>query len=374
MADEDKSNKTEEPTEQRLRKARQKGDVPSSREVGTMMTVFSLFVLTVFVIPSIIPDLSRALSGPFVSAGQIEIGAGAAGLADAGQVMGGLGRSVAVAVAPLFLIMVIAALFGVLIQGETVVATERIRPKFSKLNPASGLKRLFSADALVEFAKSVGKVLVIGAITGIVAQRYLGGVVTGEGMLPESLPDYARRAIAVILIAATIFLVPIAIFDIIWKRSQWIKKQRMTLQEVRDEHKESEGNPQVRARRADIRRRMARQRIAQAVPTASVILTNPTHFAVALRYTPGADTAPVCVAKGADLMARQIREIARDNEVPIVENKPLARALHDTVEVDDQVPMQYWQAVAEIIGYVMDLQRDIRRSPPKGSELRLDDD
>jgi flagellar biosynthetic protein FlhB len=190
--------------------------------------------------------------------------------------------------------------------------------------------------------------------------------------VPEDLPDYTRRAVGLVLIAATVFLVPVAIIDILWKRSQWMKKQRMSMRELRDEHKDSEGDPQIKARRADIRRQRARQRIAASVPTASVILTNPTHYAVALRYQQGVDTAPVCVAKGVDLMAQQIRLLARENDIPIVENRPLARALHDSVEVDAQVPTEHWQAVAEIIGYVMDLRRNLRRKPPEGSQLRDD--
>ncbi|MGR3756827.1 MAG: EscU/YscU/HrcU family type III secretion system export apparatus switch protein [Tranquillimonas sp.] len=372
MSEEDKSSKTEEPTERKLRKARDKGDVPSSRETGNMMTVFSLFVLTVFMLPQIGPGLVAALQAPLQSAGQIGIGSDGSGLRDIGGILRRLSGELAVAIGPALLVMLIAAVFGVLIQGETTVAAERMRPKISKLSPLSGLKRLAGPDALVEFAKNVAKVLVIGAITVVVARQTVGAIWHAPGFVPEDLPDYTRRAVGLVLIAATVFLVPVAIIDILWKRSQWMKKQRMSMRELRDEHKDSEGDPQIKARRADIRRQRARQRIAASVPTASVILTNPTHYAVALRYQQGVDTAPVCVAKGVDLMAQQIRLLARENDIPIVENRPLARALHDSVEVDAQVPTEHWQAVAEIIGYVMDLRRNLRRKPPEGSQLRDD--
>jgi len=373
MSEEDKSNKTEDPTEGKLRKARQKGDVPSSRETGNMTTVFSLFVLAVFMYPSMAPQMTDALKSIFQSAGQINIGEGSRGLRDVGWVAGDMGARLATAVAPAFLIMVLAALFGVLIQGETVVSLERIRPKLSKISPLSGIKKIFSADSFVEFLRNVTKVMVVGIITVVITRKAVEQIWAGPGFIPEELPTLIRHTVSSVLIATTVFLVPVAIGDILWKRSQWLKKQRMSLREVRDEFKEQEGDPQMKARRASIQRERARQRIAVAVPTASVILTNPTHFAVALRYEPGRDQAPVCVAKGTDLVAKNIRKIGRENEVPIVENRPLARALHSTVEVDDAIPVEHWQAVAEIIGYVMDLQRNIQREPPAGSSLRDED-
>ena len=146
----------------------------------------------------------------------------------------------------------------------------------------------------------------------------------------------------------------------------------MTIKEVRDEMKESEGDPLIRGKRAALRRQRAQQRIAAAVPNADVILTNPTHYAVALKYELGEDVAPVCVAKGADLMARQIRLIAHEHDVPILENKPLARTLYDVVEIDDPVPVEHWEVVAEIISFVMALKTDPNRKPPAGSSLRED--
>jgi flagellar biosynthetic protein FlhB len=169
-------------------------------------------------------------------------------------------------------------------------------------------------------------------------------------------------------------LVPVAIIDILWQRFDWRRKQMMSIKEIRDEMKESEGDPLIKGKRAALRRQRAQQRIATAVPTADVILTNPTHYAVALKYEMGEDVAPICVAKGTDLMARQIRLIAHDNEVPILENKPLARTLYDVVEVDDAVPVEHWEVVAEIISFVMALKNDPNRQPPDGSTLRDDPD
>jgi flagellar biosynthetic protein FlhB len=173
--------------------------------------------------------------------------------------------------------------------------------------------------------------------------------------------------------AMAAYLVPLAIADIIWRRYEWRKKQMMSHKELQDEMKEAEGSPELRAKRARGRREQSRKRVALAVPQASVVLTNPTHFAVALKYEMGADIAPVCVAKGADNMAHRIRELAHEHEVPVLENKPLARALYDSIEVDEVIPVEHWEVVAEIIGFVMDLRNNnTRRNPPEGSSLRTD--
>ena len=370
MSEEDKSSKTEEPTDKKLRDARKKGDVPQSRETGTAMVVFALLMILIFVLPTASGRLVDALQGPLMGAGLITVGEGGAGLSDAGAMLRGLGLAIGMAMLPIAGIMVLAALFGVMIQGETVVAAERIKPKLSKLNPLSGFKRLFSADAFVEFLKNTGKVLVIGFISVWAVRDIARSLSQTQNFVPEHLLEMTLDSVRWIFLVTTVFLLPIALGDIMWKRFQWKKKQMMSLKEIRDEHKDSEGDPQIRARRAELRRARARQRMAQAIPTASVILTNPTHYAVALKYEQWQDDVPVCVAKGADVMAARIRELAREHDIPMIENRPLARALHAAVEVDERVPVEHWQAVAEIIGYVMDLRRNNRRKPPEGSSLR----
>jgi len=369
-SEQDKSQKTQEPTEKKLRDARKQGDVPSSRETGNMMVVLSLFLATAFVLPWQAPRLAAALGSVFDGAGQVQIGNGRAGLAALGVVLEDLMLTLGLVLAPLFLLIMVGGVVGVLIQGETVAAVERIKPKLSKVSPVEGFKRLFSANTLVEFIKSLIKVLVVGALALWVTERAVRGIWQAPGFMPESLPGYMLQSTRRLLIAATLFLVPVAIFDILWNRFQWRKRQMMSVQEVRDEMKESEGDPHIKGRRAALRRARARQRMATAVPTASVILTNPTHYAVALKYDQGVDHAPVCVAKGADLMARRIREIAFENDVPIVENKPLARSLYDQVKIDEMVPVEHWQVVAEIISFVLDLRHNRHRKPPAGSTLR----
>jgi len=368
--EQDKSQQTQEPTEKKLRDARKQGDVPSSRETGNMMVVLSLFLVTAFVLPWQGPRLAEALGALIDAAGQVQVGNGRAGLAALGLVLRDMMLTLAFVLSPLFLLILVGGVVGVLIQGETVVAVERVKPKLSKVSPVQGFKRLFSANTLVEFAKSLVKVLVVGALALWVTERAVRDIWQAPGFVPETLPGYMLDATRRLLIAATIFLVPVAILDILWNRFDWRRRQMMTVKEVRDEMKESEGDPQIKGRRAALRRARARQRMATAVPRASVILTNPTHYAVALKYEQGVDTAPVCVAKGADLVARRIREIAHEHDVPIIENKPLARTLFEQVEIDEMVPVEHWQVVAEIISFVMEFRTNRFRKPPAGSVLR----
>jgi len=286
----------------------------------------------------------------------------------AGPLMGGIGT----VMAPVLGALIVSALVAVAIQGDTVVAAERIRPKLSKLDPLQGLKRMFSLDSLVEFAKSVLKVLVVGSVAVWISYHAVAGIWQSESFLPEFIVGYLQHYVALLLGIAAVFATAVALADIIYKRMRWMAKQRMTIKEVRDELKESEGNPLIKGKRMEIRRRRARQRLRQAVPEATVVLTNPTHYAVVLRYEPGEDMAPICTAKGADLMAAQIRKLAHDSEVPVVENRPLARALFDVAEIDKAIPTEHWQAVAEIIRYILDLRDNISRDAPAGSSLRDD--
>ncbi|MWD28431.1 flagellar type III secretion system protein FlhB [Aquicoccus sp. SCR17] len=369
-SEEDKHSKTEAPTQRRLDKAREQGDVPASREAGTMMTVLGLLGLTVFLMPQVMPMLAGVLSRVLSAAGTARVGEGQAGLRDLGLVVSELSHGVILVLAPVMGLMVLAAMVGVLIQGQTVVAVERLRPKLSKISPAAGLKKMISPDALVEFGKSVAKVLVVGALAVWLAWQATTGVWQTEAVLPEALSPFVGRVVARLLTWVSVFMVAVALADILFKRFRWYAKQRMSVKEVRDEMKEQEGDPLIKGKRMEIRRARARQRMAAAVPGATVVLTNPTHYAVALRYEAGADAAPVCVAKGVDLMAARIRALAKENEVPVVENRPLARALYDVAEIDRAIPVEHWQAVAEIIGFVLDLRRNVKRKAPAGSSLR----
>lgn len=371
MADDnDSTEKTLEPTEKRLRDARKKGDVPSSKETGNMVVVVALLGIIAFVLPFQTPKIVDALFGLIEQSASLNVAAGAPGVTRLGQVMSDFATNVVIAIAPMFAVLVVGAAIGAVIQGETVISFERIRPKLSKLSPAEGLKRLFSANSLVEFIKSIVKVFAIGGLAIWFTNQAVRQIWTMSGFLPEYLPAYLVAASQKLLMAAAILLVPIAIADILWRRFDWRKKQRMSQKDLRDEVKESEGSPEIRGKRAQRRRELSQQRTIAVIPIADVILTNPTHYSVALKYNPAADMAPVCIAKGADLIALRIREVALEHEIPIIENKPLARLLYDTVEIDQVVPVEHWEIVAEIISYVFDLKNNKSRKAPDGSVLR----
>ena len=369
---EDQSNKTEDPTPRKLSKAREKGDVPHSREAGTMMMILALLILTVFLMPQVTGPLMGVLKRVFETAGTVQIGEGRAGMHDLGLVINLLARGVIIVLAPVMGLFLLAAVAGALLQGEIVVAAERIKPKLSKLSPIGGFKRLFSADALVEFVKSVVKVLVVGVIAVWLSYQAVTGIWQAEGFLPEAIAPYFQHYVAVLLAIVAVMAVVVALADTIFKRLRWYAKQRMSVKDVRDEIKEQEGDPLIKAKRMETRRKRSRQRMAVAVPEATVVLTNPTHYAVALKYEQGEDEAPVCVAKGADLMAEQIRKLAHEADVPVIENRALARALFEVAEVDEPIPLEHWQAAAEIIRFVFDLRQNIRRQPPAGSSVRRD--
>ncbi len=372
MSEEDKSQKTEEATPKKLADERKKGNVPSSKEVGTVVSVFSLMIIVVFMVPKSIPEFSAVLKTLVEQSVTIEIGTSQQGLRDTGGIMSDLMMKIATIIGPLFFMMVVAAIFGVLVQGETVVTTERIKPKGSNISPMSGLKKIFGIDNFIEFLKSIVKVFVVGLIGYIIISSAVMDIMTGVLFVPESIPVYVKSNAGILLIIVACIFVPVAVADMIYKRMQWLKKNRMSMKEIKDEHKNSEGDPLLKAKRQEKRQELSRQRVTQAVPSATVILTNPTHYAVALRFERGVDPAPVCVAKGVDNMAKIIRDLAKENEVPIIENRPLARALYANVGLQEVIPADHWQTVAEIVSFVFDLKANIKRRPPEGSSVRDD--
>lgn len=372
--EQDQDAKSEQPSDQKLRKAREKGDVPVSREVAHLLGFGALLALAWLATALGLGPAIQGLGSLFATAGQLRVGSGGAGLADLGPTVTQALLPLAALAAGALGVLLLGSILAGLLQGPFVAAAERIRPRANRLSPIRGLKRIIGLDHLVDFGKSLLKLAAIGAvglsIVWSLIETLLPGVVVAPEGLAGLLQDHAIRLLGLV----TLLMVPVAILDLVWKRLSHLRKQRMTLQELRDEYKESEGDPHVAAKRAQIRRQRSRQRLRQSVPTATLVVTNPTHFAVALRYERGVDPAPVCVAKGADRMAARIRQIAHESAVPVFESPALARALHATVELDQAIPEAHWQAVARLVSYVLDLRRRIRRNAPEGARLRRPED
>jgi flagellar biosynthetic protein FlhB len=258
------------------------------------------------------------------------------------------------AVAIPFLLLMLAAIGGNAIQHRLVWSGESLIPRLSKVSPIAGAKRLFSKQSLANFAKGLAKLVVVGTIATALlwpARKRLEGLVATD---PAAIAPFTRTLSLQLFGGVVAILAIIAAADYLFQYRTWHERQKMSLREVRDEFKESEGDPKIKAKVRQLRAQRMRRRMMAAVPTATVVITNPTHFAVALQWERGM-AAPVCVAKGQDIIALKMREVAGEHGVPIVENPPLARTLHATVEIDEEIPAEHYKAVAEVIGYVMRL-------------------
>ncbi|MBR1219772.1 flagellar biosynthesis protein FlhB [Bradyrhizobium sp. U87765 SZCCT0131] len=351
MADDDASEKTQDPTQKRLDEALERGDVVKSQEVNTWFVMAGAALVASAFSSGIAGGLQMPLRNLLANAHLIRTdGPGLLALMKHLDLM-----LVSVLGLP-FLVLTLAALGGNLVQHRLVWSSEPLTPKFSKLSPMAGAKRLFGKQAAMNFLKGLVKLIALGVIMMAILWPERERVDALVRLDPVQLLS-AAKAMSMQLIGAVVALLAlIAAGDYFFQYREWFERQKMSREEVKEEYKQSEGDPHIKGRIRQMRFARMKKRMMAAVPTASVIITNPTHFAVALKYEQGM-AAPICVAKGADAIALKIREIATENDVPIVENPPLARALHATVEIDDEIPVEHYQAVAEVIGYVMRLKR-----------------
>jgi flagellar biosynthesis protein FlhB len=256
------------------------------------------------------------------------------------------------------LMLALAAIAGNMIQHRLVWSAEALTPKFSKISPASGFKRLFGKQAAVNFVKGLFKLIALGTVMTMILwpeRHRLESLISAD---PAILLGLSSSMTVHLMGTVVAILALVAIADYLFQYRQWYQRLKMSLQEMKEEFKQSEGDPHVKGKIRQLRQQRMKKRMMAAVPKASVVITNPTHYSVALSYERGM-AAPVCVAKGTDLIALKIREIARANDVPIVENVPLARSLYATVEIDDEIPVEHYHAVAEVIGYVMRLRQGL---------------
>ncbi len=351
----DNSQKTEEPTQKRLDEAVQRGDVVKSQEVNTWFIVASATLVLMAFSGSMSAELSATMRGLLANAHAINMDGPALP-----RLFQKIGVELIAAVAIPFLLLMLAALGGNLIQHRLVWSLEVLAPKLSKVSPAAGFKRLFSAQALANFAKGLVKLLLIGAVlTALMWPERYRIMALERTDLGAVLP--LAKTLALKLMGAVVAIMAVvALGDYLFQYRQWYERQKMSLRELKEEFRQNEGDPVIRGKMRQVRQTRQRRRMIANVPKAAVIITNPTHYSIALQYERGM-VAPVCVAKGVDAVAMKIREVAAEHSIPIVENPPLARALHATVEVDQAIPIEHYKAVAEVIGYVMRLRRAVVR-------------
>ncbi len=347
----DGSEKSEEPTEKKLREAKEKGQVPRSRELTTLLLTLSAALFFMFYGKEMIADfeiiLRKGLSfDRSLAFDELKMF----------DLVGALMLQAIYLILPFLLLMMLIALVGPLLLGGWSFSAKAIAPKMSKLNPVSGIKRMFSAKALMELFKALAKFSLVMMIAVYFLYAIFGEVLAlGIEPLHFAL-GHAATLIVEAFIFVTLALLIVAAIDVPFQLYEHNKQLKMTKQEVKEEYKQQEGNPEVKGRIRQVQHEMSQRRMMQKVPDADVIITNPTHYAVALKYDPDNMQEPIVLATGADFMAAQIRTIATANNITIVEAPPLARALYYNAEIDRPIPYDLFKAVASVLAYVYQLK------------------
>jgi flagellar biosynthetic protein FlhB len=356
MADErDQSQQTEEPTQRRLDEAHEHGDVVRSAELQTFVLLLGATLAIAVLGSSVAKGLAETLR--LFLAAPDSIGTDPGSLL---ALMRALLGQVALILAPLYAVMMLSALAGNLIQHRPVFTFDRIKPDLAKLSLTAGLKRMFGIDGWTNLVKGLLKIAIVGSAVWMELWPERNGLESVLSQSPLGVAGDMAHLMFKVLTAALAAMAAVAGADYLLQRFQFIKRNRMSKREIKEEFRQTEGDPLIKAKLRQLRQERAKKRMIAAVPEATVVITNPTHYAVALKYESGKMAAPVCVAKGVDTLALRIREVAKEHDVPVVENPPLARALHATVEVDEAIPPEHYKAVAQVIGYVYRLAGKMR--------------
>ena len=350
--DEDQSQKTEEPTQRKLDEARRKGQVATSREINNALMMSAAAAFVALLSPGIAEDLTTAFI-PFLQIPDQY----PTTISDLQNLIAQLLSDVGLALVLPALLFLGAAIAASLIQNGLVISSEPLKPKLEKISPISGAKRIFSMKSSVEFIKGLLKISLIGAAAVVLLWPDAATIIQTTDVEIIGATVILQRLTVKLLVGIAALVLIIALLDLLYQRFEHQKQLRMSRKDLMDEYKQTEGDPHIKARLKSLRAERARQRMMAEVPAATVVITNPTHYAIALVYDADGMAAPKAVAKGVDSLALRIRELAKDNDVPIVENPPLARALFASVDLGEEIPPEHYKAVAEVIGLVMRLER-----------------
>jgi len=351
MADEqDKSQQTEEPTAKRLEQAHESGDIVKSSEVTSFVLLAGGTLAIAMFGHSIAVSIAKLLTMFIEQPEQMSVdGAGLASL------MRGLLLHLALILAPFMGVMILASLAGHVLQSRPAIVPDKIKPDFAKLSIPAGLARMFGPEGWMNLVKGLIKIAIVGMAIWTQLWPERGALEAVLAQSPGGVVGDMNHLLFKVLTASLSALLVIAGLDYFLQRFRFLQRNRMSKQEIKEEYRQNEGDPAIKARVRQIRQERSKKRMMAAVPTATVVIANPTHFAVALKYESGKTQAPICVAKGVDALALRIRAVAEEHEVPVIENPPLARALHASVELDEAVPPEHYKAVAQVISYVMRL-------------------
>ncbi|MFD2236370.1 flagellar biosynthesis protein FlhB [Aureimonas populi] len=344
----EKSSKTEQPTEKKIRDTVEKGNLPVSREAPILGSLFAAMAFLSFQFQDVGERLSASLRATFENPSQWDLATGR----DALHLLHMTGLEMGRFAAPAAGFFILAGILSAILQNAPQINVERIRPKWSNVSLRSGWQRLFGFRGLTEFGKALFKFGAISVIVSMFLVRDLEAAVGTMFSDPAQLPETILSMSMQLLSAVSIATIVLVAADLVFSRVHWRRDLKMTKQEIKDEHKQAEGDPMVKARQRQIARDRTRKRMMAAVPQATLVIANPTHYAIALRYVREEGGAPTVLAKGTDLVALKIREIAEANDVPVIEDKLLARSMYDHVEVDQMIPPQFFKAVAELIYYL----------------------
>jgi len=361
MAEQNDDDKTEEPTARKLEQARERGDIVYTPEVGAALSLIAVTAVVAFMSGPIVASLAESFIGFLAMPDQY---AAEPGLLRA--VMGDVGARLVAVFALMLLALGAAGLAARYVQDRPTFTGKRLEPKLEKLNPAEGFKRVFGKQAFAAFLKSLAKLAIVGAALVWALWPHDASLERISLLDPRALlPFVQERAVAMLMAMAGAAAV-LAAIDYVFTRQSYMKRQRMSRREIKEEMRQSDGDPTVKAKLRTVRMERSRRRMLANVPQASVVITNPTHYAVALRYEQGETAAPICLAKGVDAVAQRIREAAEAHDIPIVEDPPLARALFAAAELDQPIPKEHYEAVAKVIGFVLRLARRRGRARPAG--------
>lgn len=379
MAEQDSGQeKTEEPTPRKLEKAREDGQVPRSKDLGTTLVLVTGALGLVIFGPWMAERIGNVARYSFSMARDDVLDSSQMSL----HLLAAL-QEITWAIVPWFALVTLAAFFAPISVGGWLFSTKAITPKLSRMNPLSGLKRMFSMNSLVELFKSYGKVLVVGLVAYLILSFYFADALSLQFKDLKPAISYAVDIILWSIVGLCASTLLIAIVDVPWQIYSHTKKLRMSMQDIKDEYKETEGKPEVKSKIRQLQREMSQRQMMQDVAEADVVITNPSHYSVALKYQADSMGAPVLVAKGFDQMAFKIREIAKEHNVPRMEAPPLARALFVHANLGEEIPEGLYTAVAQVLAYLYQMDMFFKGQGPKPdrkpampipSDLRVDPD
>ncbi len=354
----DAASKTEEPTPRKLEQAREKGDVVRTMDLGHFANLAAVAAVIVFAGGWLTKNLAAALTPFFARPDQIQLeGHGGVEVA----------RYAMMAAAPILVAVMAAAMFSgtfaSLIQTGLMFTPDKMKPDWKKVSPMAGFKRIFGVDGLAQFIKSLLKVGATGFLAWWILKPFWPKLAELSALEVGAIVPLAVDVLKRLVFSVAALTLVVAGADWLWQRQRFMARMRMSREELKEDYKQTEGDPHVKARQKQLRNERARRRMMAAVPNATVVIMNPTHYAVALKYEQGEDAAPTCVAKGLDSLALKIREIAEEAKVPVIEDPPLARALYAAVDIDEMIPPAHYEAVAKIIGFILQAANRRRARP-----------